>query len=305
MLQTIGKYVRKADLRERPIETHARQTYYGAFETVAIACIVIGFFGWFFADFVNQTTVSSDTEPSDGIVYAITLQCVSLGGCNVTYDFPSFGPCSQLSNIAPKFYNDSEIFTVQICRNAFNANAGVTVRSIFDQTKQWYPPRDKLHIIELLQRGRANIPLSKITGFDTTTVQFSQRVDKDGSHGLGFGDTTVQALQWEPFSPGTAASDTICFNVLSISYPLVCGSYRLQPSPFVVDRKLKLANNARGDVFAPVVAISGVLAWFSSKIARYSCCKCAKVAPYDIQTGIAKEVEMTDTMPTFQSSSES
>lgn len=305
MLQTVGKYVRKADLRGRPIETHARQTYYGAFETIMIGCIVIGFFGWFLADFINQTTVTSDTEPSDGIIYAITLQCVSLGGCNVTYDFPAYGACNSLSSIKPHFYNDSETFTVQICRNAFNANAGVTVRSMFDQTKQWYPPRDKLHIAELVQHGRANIPLSKITGLDTTTVQFSQRVDKDGSHGLGFGDTTIETLQWEPFSPGTAVSDTVCFNNPSLSYPFICGSYRLQPSPFVIDRKLELANNARADLFAPVVAISGVLGWLSSKIARYSCCKCAKVAPYDIETGQVEALEMTDTMPTFQSSSDS
>jgi len=305
MLQTIGKYVRKADLRARPIETHTQQTYYGAFETIMIGCIIIGFFSWFLSDFINQTTVLSDTEPSDGIIYQIKLQCVSLGGCNVTYDFEENGDCSSLSGIAPAFYNDSEIFTVQICRNPFNANSGVIVRSLFDQTKQWYPPRDKLHIAELVQGGRANIPLSKITNFDTTTVQFSQRVDKDASHGLGFGDTTVEGIQWEPFSPGTAGSDTVCFTELSVAYPFVCGSYRLQPSPFVVDRRLKLANNARADLFAPVVAISGVLGWLSSKIARYSCCKCAKVAPYDIETGALNDVELTDTMPTFQSSSDS
>jgi hypothetical protein len=278
MLKSVGTYARKADLRSRPIISNQQGTWYGAAETILKYSIVIGFFVWFTVQFFEQTVIVPVQITTDGNIYPITLQCVSLGGCNISYVFSETGACGALANRPSAFYNDTELFTVDICRDPNDPNAGVNLRSVFNLEKQWFAPRSKLHVAELVQGTRIPTPLVPMTELRSRIIEFNLRIDTDATSLTS--DKKLFKSQWNLAAPGYAIVDKECFE-LSVPYPLLCGSYRLQPSQYFNELQEILSNNVRADVFAPVIAILSILSVISIVIARYCCNDGIRIGPKD------------------------
>lgn len=295
-MQRAGHFLRLFDKRQVPIVPDRQGTLYGAIETIVIYCTVIGFLTWFTVQFFDETTNETTSLETNGFIYSIALQCVSISGCNITYDFPETGVCSSLSSIEPQFYNYTELFTVQICRNERDVNAAVTVRSAFNLLVQWYAPVKKLHIAELVQPGRSNIPLSKLVATEIVTVEFNQRLQKDATSVVN--DPKVVSANWQYVVPGYSVLDEVCEQPMFTAYPTYCGAYRLKPAQDLVQRDKVLSNNWRSDVLASVAAVYGILMYLSVLISKYLCKESIKVKPTD-EESFGRGIELSETETHF------
>ena len=244
--------------RERP------RTWGGVAVTIVCALAVAGFSGWFLALYFTEASTSFVSIATLGKTYAVEFRCVSVGGCNVTYEYTRDGVCGHLAGRPGLNVSEGVDFTVDVCR-ARDVLEGVRVRTTFDANVQWYE-RNKLWVVELWTQD-ALVPFGEVMG---TKTQF-QRLRNMAIVDRTSGRERVVDSYWSVDATNTVLIDMGCL-AAAPPFPLYCGSVQFTLSNLFTEEVKQRSNSLRAEVLAPAMAMLSGATILLGLFARLNVC---------------------------------
>lgn len=230
-------------------ERGAPRTWAGAALTLVCYGFVVAMASYFFALYVTEAATEFVNESTLGQTYNVRFRCVSIGGCNVSYEYSPDGECGELAGLRGSNHTDGEDFLLQVCR-ARNPKEGVRVRTTFERNAMWLA-KNVLWSVEMYQQGQY-IPIGEVEQNRVKIVRLRNTAIIDSSK---FRERTqVRGSFWTEVPTSSILFDSECF-AAGTPGGFICGSIQFTLTELFVREEKKLANNLRADFVAPSIAV--------------------------------------------------
>lgn len=237
---------------------------------VAITLIAYGFVAamgtYFLVLYFTESNTQFVNNPTLGNTYNVRFRCVSIAGCNVTYEYDATKECGALASMPGAIYAENEEFVLEVCR-ARSPKEGVRVRTSFTRNDMWIT-KNVLWSVELNQNGEF-IPLGEVEQNRVKVVRLRNTAIVDRSNFRQ--RPRVKGSFWTDEPTSTILFDNDCFNA-GTPAGSICGSMQFTLSELFVTEEKRLSNTLRADVVAPTFAVlsgmgilMGLIVWAQHK----------------------------------------
>lgn len=242
------------------------RTWTGVIVTLLSYGFVASMGTYFLILYFTESNTQFVNNPTLGNTYNVRFRCVSIAGCNVTYEYEPTSECGGLASMPGAIYAEGEEFVLEVCR-ARSPKEGVRVRTSFDRNDMWIT-KNVLWSVELNQNGEF-IPLGEVEQNRVKVVRLRNTAVVDRSN---FRERPrMRGSFWTDEPTSTVLFDNECFTA-GTPGGFICGSIQFTLSELFVTEEKRLSNTLRADVVAPTFAVlagvgllMGVIVWAQHK----------------------------------------